>query len=125
MTSLLFQHCMLVQPSMSLFITYTSHAGGSWFACARLFAETQMRLLTLLKVGMLTRYLRVVLDPLPYAMFWGHTGFWKTKANFYTPDGLHLNTRGQHKLYRSFKGAVFTPFAQFSFLGGSLLYHLL
>ena len=66
-----------------------------------------------------------MLDPLPYAMFWGHRGFWKAKANVYAPDGLHLNTRGQHKLYRSFKGEVFTPFAQFSFLGGSLLYHLL
>ena len=58
------------------------------------------------KVGMLTRYLRVVLDPIPYAMFWGHRGFWQAKDNFYTPDGVHLNSRGQRKLYRSLRGAV-------------------
>ena len=58
------------------------------------------------KVGTLTRYLRVVLGPIPYTMFWGHRGFWKVRGNFYTSDGVHLNSRGQHKLYRSLRGAV-------------------
>ena len=58
------------------------------------------------KVGLLTRYLRVVLEPLPYAIFWGHKGFWKAQANFYVPDGVHLNGLGQYKLYKSLRGAV-------------------
>ena len=38
------------------------------------------------KVSMLTRYLRVVLDPTLYAIFGGHRGFWQAKDIFYTPD---------------------------------------
>ena len=52
------------------------------------------------KVGLLTRYLRVVLEPLPYAIFWDHRGFWKARSNFYAPDGVHLSgSAGQYKLY--------------------------
>ena len=58
------------------------------------------------KVGLLTRYLRVVLKPLPYAIFWGHRGVWKARSNFYAPDGVHLNRIGQYKLYKSLRGAV-------------------
>ena len=58
------------------------------------------------KVGLLTRYLWVVLEPLPYAIFWGHRGFWKARANFYAPDGIHLNGLAQYKLYKSLRGAV-------------------
>ena len=28
------------------------------------------------KAKLLTKYLRVVLEPIPYAIFWGHRGFW-------------------------------------------------
>ena len=58
------------------------------------------------KVGLLTRYLRVLLEPLPYAIFWGHRSFWKARANFSAPDGIHLNGLGQYKLYKSLRGAV-------------------
>ena len=57
-------------------------------------------------VGILTQYLRVVLDPIPYALFWGHRGFWRAVHNFYARDGVHLNNRGQQKLYRSVRGAI-------------------
>ena len=57
-------------------------------------------------VGMLTKYLRVVLEPIPYAFFWGHRGFWNPKSNIYSRDGVHLNNNGQFKLYRSLRGAV-------------------
>ena len=57
-------------------------------------------------VDLLTRYLRVVLEPIPYAICWGHRGFWKTRHNFYAADGVHLNSKGQCKLYRSFRGVV-------------------
>lgn len=57
-------------------------------------------------VGLLTRYLKTVLEPIPYALFWSHRGFWKTKSTFLSGDGVHLNGRGQHKFYRSLRGAV-------------------
>ena len=57
-------------------------------------------------VDLLTCYLRVVLEPIPYPIYWGHRGFWKACHNFYAADGIHLNSMGQYKLYRSFRGAV-------------------
>ena len=30
-------------------------------------------------VDLLTRYPRVVLEPIPYAIYWGHRGFWKAR----------------------------------------------
>ena len=56
--------------------------------------------------GLLTRYLKTVLEPIPFAFFWSHRGFWKTKSAFLSRDGVHLNGRGQHKFYRSLRGAV-------------------
>ena len=45
-------------------------------------------------VDLLTRYLRVVLEPIPYAIYWGHRGFWKARHNFYAADRVHLNSMG-------------------------------
>ena len=53
-----------------------------------------------------TRYLQVVLEPIPYAIYWGHRGFWKARHDFFVANGVHLNSKGQYKLYRSFRGAV-------------------
>ena len=58
------------------------------------------------KVDILTRYLRVVLEPIPYAIYWGHRDFWRARNSFFFSDGTHLNSRGQYKLYRSLRGAV-------------------
>lgn len=57
-------------------------------------------------VRTLSQYLRVVLEPLPYALYWSHRGFWNTKQQFLCADGVHLNTVGQFKFYRSLRGAV-------------------
>ena len=57
-------------------------------------------------VILLNQYLKVVLEPIPYAMFWSHKGFWRAKTNFMARDGIHLNGLGQYKLYRSLRGAV-------------------
>ena len=57
-------------------------------------------------VSLLTKYLKTVLEPIPYAFFWSHRGFWNTKSQFLSRDGVHLNGKGQHKLYRSMRGAV-------------------
>ena len=58
------------------------------------------------KVILLNRYLKVVLEPLPYAFFWSHKGFRRAKTNFMAHDGVHLNSLGQYKLYHSLRGAV-------------------
>ena len=57
-------------------------------------------------VILLNRYLKVVLEPIPYAIFWRHKGFWRAKTNFMARDGVHLNDLSQYKLYRSLRGAV-------------------
>ena len=58
------------------------------------------------KVGLLCRYLKVVLEPLPYAIYWSHRGFWNTRQRIFCADGVHLNNLGHFKLYRSMRGAV-------------------
>ena len=58
------------------------------------------------QVDLLTRYLRVVLEPLPYTIYWRHTGFWRCKSRFLARDGVHLNSRGNYNFFRSVRGAV-------------------
>ena len=36
------------------------------------------------QVKLLTKYLKVVLEPIPYALYWRHRGFGKRKSRFYT-----------------------------------------
>jgi lysophospholipase L1-like esterase len=54
----------------------------------------------------LNQYSQVFLEHLPFVLFWKHRGFWNTRENIYLRDGVHLNDRGQVKLYRSFRGAI-------------------
>ena len=54
-------------------------------------------------VAVLARYLKVVLEPLPYATYWG---FWQSCRPLISYDGVHLNREGQHRFYRSIRGAV-------------------
>lgn len=58
------------------------------------------------KAKLLTKYLKVVLEPIPYAHFWGHRGFLRPSDNIYVRDGVHLNLKGQKKFYRSLRGAI-------------------
>jgi len=57
-------------------------------------------------VAILARYLKTVLEPLPYAQYWTHRGFWHPTRALLSYDGVHLNKEGQHKLYKSIRGAV-------------------
>ena len=66
------------------------------------------------KAKLLTKYLRVVLEPIPYAIFWGHRGFWRPTQNFYARDGVHLNSFGQEKYHRSLRGAILRSLSLFS-----------
>ena len=67
------------------------------------------------KAKLLTKYLRVVLEPVPYAYFWGHRGFWRPSKNVYVRDGVHLTVRGQEKFYRSLRGAILGALSFLSF----------
>ena len=67
------------------------------------------------KAKLLTKYLRVVLEPVPYAYFWGHRGFWRPSTNVYVRDGVHLTVRGQEKFYRSLRGAILGALSFLSF----------
>ena len=58
------------------------------------------------QVNLLTQYLKVVLEPIPYVVYWRHRGFWNCKSRFLARDGVHLNPLGQHKLFRSLRGVV-------------------
>ena len=40
------------------------------------------------KAKLLTKYLRVVLEPISYAIFLDHRGFWRPTQNFYASDGV-------------------------------------
>ena len=57
-------------------------------------------------VQILAQYLQGVLEPLPFAIYWTHRGFWQAPCSYLSYDGVHLNKQGQHKLYRSVRGAV-------------------
>ena len=38
--------------------------------------------------------------------YWPHKGLWQDPASVFSFDGVHLNTRGHHKLARSIRGAI-------------------
>ncbi|CAH3107063.1 unnamed protein product [Porites lobata] len=56
-----------------------------------------------LKVTKLHLYLKAVLEPIPYCLYWKHRGFWNSRENIYLPDGVHLNDLGNLKLFRSIR----------------------
>ena len=58
------------------------------------------------QVNLLSQYLKVVLEPLSYTIYWRHRGFWRAKSRFLVRDGVHLNNRGNYKYFRSLRGAV-------------------
>ena len=58
------------------------------------------------QVKSLTKYLKVVLEPIPYVLYWRHRCFWNCKSRFLTRDGVRLNHLGQYKFFRNLRGAV-------------------
>ena len=70
------------------------------------------------KAKLLTKYLRVFLEPVPYAHFWGHRGFWRPSNNIYVRDGVHLNLGDQGNFYLFiYLFAMFIQAIQFSNAG--------
>ena len=58
------------------------------------------------RVDLLTKYLKVVLEPIPNVFYWHHRGFWRCKSRFLARDGVHLNKMGHYKDFRSLRGPV-------------------
>ena len=58
------------------------------------------------KVIKLHLYLKAILEPIPYCLYWRHRGFWNSREKIYLPDGVHLNDLDNLKLFRSIQGAV-------------------
>ena len=58
------------------------------------------------KVDLLNKYLKVVLEPLPYAEAWSHRGLQSPSIAVLCRDGVHLNAAGNYALYRSYRGAI-------------------
>ena len=80
--------------------------------CQTIYRENETVFNT--KVNTLSKYLRVVLEPIPYACYWKHRGFWNSKTRFFHRDGIHLNDLGHYKLYRSLRGAILGCLRAFS-----------
>ena len=57
-------------------------------------------------VQLLAQYLKTVLEPLPFAIYWTYRGFWRASSSYLSYGGVHLNREGQHKLFKSIRGSV-------------------
>ena len=51
------------------------------------------------RVKALTKYLKVLLEPIPYFFFGGHRGFWNTSQRYFAHDGVHLKNLGHYNYY--------------------------
>ena len=58
------------------------------------------------RVDLLNKYLKMVLEPLPYAEAWSHRGLQSPSIAVLYRDGVHLNEAGNYALYRSYRGAI-------------------
>ena len=58
------------------------------------------------KVDLLNKYLKVVLEPLPYAEAWIHRGLQSPSIAVLCRDGVLLNEAGNYAFYRSYRGAI-------------------
>ena len=87
-----FQSPLQVGSELEEFVRLLHYSYGVRFVCV---CQTILRRSATAfdkNVALLTRYLRVVLEPIPYAIYWGHRGFCKARHNFYAADGVHLNS---------------------------------
>lgn len=57
-------------------------------------------------VARTNRYLKLALEELDYAKFWSHRGLSCPTIDIFTRDGVHLNSKGNRALYRSYRGAI-------------------
>ena len=58
------------------------------------------------RVDLLNKYLKVVLEPLPYAETWSHRRLQSPSIAVLCRDGVDLNEASNYALYCSYKGAI-------------------
>ena len=58
------------------------------------------------KVVVINRLMAQVLSNLPNTQFWKHRGIWNSVYPILLDDGLHLTEIGNHRLFRSVRGAI-------------------
>ena len=58
------------------------------------------------KVVLLNRIMAQVLPNLPCTSFWKHRGIWNSQFPILDDGGVHLSAIGNHRLYRSIRGAI-------------------
>ena len=66
------------------------------------------------RVALLNQYFSVVLETLPFAVFWRHKGLRQPTVRILCRDRVHLNSKGQYALYRSYRSAILSAI-KFSF----------
>ena len=54
-------------------------------------------------VKALTKYLKVLLTPIPWCFLGGHRSFWNTSQRYFTRDAVHLNKLGHYKYDQSLR----------------------
>ena len=54
-------------------------------------------------VRLLALWLKTVLEPLPFTIYWTQRGFWRASSSYLSYDGVHLYREGQHKLFKSIR----------------------
>ena len=86
--------CWLDHRGLRLFFTYVVRGK---IGVPRIFVKDNATVFNS-KVDLLTRHLRVGLDLLPYAIFWGHGGFLEARSNIYAPDGVYFNEEANTNL---------------------------
>ena len=58
------------------------------------------------KVVMVNRAMARVLPNLPGTSYWKHRGLWNSQYSILIDDGVHLSDVGNHRLFRSIRGAI-------------------
>ena len=56
-------------------------------------------------VSIINEKLKSELKTIPHMTFWRHKGLMHSQTNIFR-DGIHLNDQGQHKLFKSIRGAM-------------------
>ena len=58
------------------------------------------------RVKALTKYLKVLLTPIPWCFLGGHRSFWNISQRYFTRDAVHLNKLGHYKYDQSLRGGL-------------------
>ena len=58
------------------------------------------------RVALLNQYLSIVLETLPFAVFWRHKGLRQPTVRILCRDRVHLNAKGQYARYWSYRGTI-------------------